>query len=237
MSAKRQLLLLFDIDGTLLRGATEAQREALHGVLTDLFGVTGTAELEVPMAGRTDLEIARDVLRNAGVAEDRIDGQLAELELAWIERHTQLCGNDLTAHVIEGIAEALAQLSQTDNYRFSLVTGNLEPVARLKLRYAGIDSYFPIGQGAFGSDSEVRAELPPLARARAGTEAEPWPRADTVLIGDTPLDVACAHADEIYCIAVPTGPFVADELASADFVAERSEQLVKRLEELATSQR
>ena len=79
--------------------------------------------------------------------------------------------------------------------RLSLLTGNLEPVARLKLRRAGLLEHFPAGQGAYGSDGEDRAALPAIARARAGSPERPFPRAETVVIGDTPADIACARAD------------------------------------------
>jgi phosphoglycolate phosphatase-like HAD superfamily hydrolase len=98
------------------------------------------------------------------------------------------------------------------------VTGNLEPVARLKLERAGIGHHFEAGQGGFGSDSEERAALPPIARRRAGGD-RPYPRERTIVIGDTPRDVACARADGVRCLAVATGPFGEDDLREADGVA------------------
>ena len=93
-------------------------------------------------------------------------------------------------------------------HRLALVTGNLEPIARLKLRAAGIVRHFAPGQGGFGSDSEDRSDLPPLARERAaaGNGGAPWPREQTVVIGDTPRDIACARADGVHVVAVATGP-------------------------------
>ena len=91
-----------------------------------------------------------------------------------------------------------------------------EPVARRKLACAGIGHYFAAGQGGFGSDSEDRGELPAVARARAGG----WPRERTVVIGDTPRDIACARADGVRVIAVATGPYSAEALADADAVVD-----------------
>jgi phosphoglycolate phosphatase-like HAD superfamily hydrolase len=102
--------------------------------------------------------------------------------------------------------------------KLSLVTGNLEAVARLKLARAGLGDYFPTGQGAFGSDAEDRTELPAIARRRAGANGTPYPRAGTVVVGDTPNDIACAHADGVRCVAVATGPYAAAELDKADAV-------------------
>ena len=114
--------------------------------------------------------------------------------------------------------------------RLALVTGNLEPVARRKLASAGIGHWFAPGQGGFGSDAEERGELPAVARARAGG----WPRERTVVIGDTPRDIACARADGLRVIAVTTGPFDAEELAEADYVASGAADLRPLLADLAT---
>jgi phosphoglycolate phosphatase-like HAD superfamily hydrolase len=116
--------------------------------------------------------------------------------------------------------DLLRWLAGQDNVRLSLLTGNLEPIARLKLARAGIGEYFARGQGAFGSDSEDRAELPAVARRRAGRRGgEPYPRTRTAVIGDTPLDIACARADGVRAVAVATGPFTIEDLRAADDVA------------------
>jgi phosphoglycolate phosphatase-like HAD superfamily hydrolase len=103
----------------------------------------------------------------------------------------------------------------------SLVTGNLEPIAHLKLKRAGIGHHFPSGQGGFGSDHEDRSELPAIARQRAGDH----PREDTVVIGDTPRDIACARADGVKVIAIATGPYAPAELQDADVVITRADEL------------
>ena len=128
--------------------------------------------------------------------------------------------------------ELLAALAErTDEFRLSLVTGNLEPIARRKLARAGIGGYFEPGQGGFGSDHLDREELPPIARARAGD----WPRERTVVIGDTPRDIACARADGVRVAAVATGPFAIEELADADAVVDDARALLPVLEDFAAS--
>ena len=101
----------------------------------------------------------------------------------------------------------------------ALVTGNFEPIARLKLERAGLGRHFAEGQGAFGSDHEDRAALPSIARRRAAVNGRPHPRERTVVIGDTPADIACARADGVCCLAVASGPYPAAELRGADEVA------------------
>jgi phosphoglycolate phosphatase-like HAD superfamily hydrolase len=111
----------------------------------------------------------------------------------------------------------------------SLVTGNLAPIARIKLERAGIGHHFARGQGGFGSDHEDRTELPAIARLRAGRRGVPYPREETVVIGDTPLDIACAHADGVRCVAVTTGPFDAAALGAADAVVSSAREISARL--------
>jgi phosphoglycolate phosphatase len=142
--------------------------------------------------------------------------------------YDELCPADLSARVAPGVAELLPRLAaRSDAFRFSLVTGNFERIARLKLARAGIGGWFPEGQGGFGSDAEDRELLPPIARARAGD----WPRERTVVIGDTPRDIACARADGLRVIAVATGPFAVEALADADAVADGAEAVVPILED------
>ena len=112
----------------------------------------------------------------------------------------------------------------------TLLTGNFETIARLKLRSAGLEHLFAPHQGGFGSDSEDRLDLPLIARRRAGEAGHPWPREQTVVIGDTPRDIACAQADDVRCVAVASGPHSADELAGADVVCEGAAQAAEVLE-------
>jgi phosphoglycolate phosphatase len=123
------------------------------------------------------------------------------------------------------VPEVLDELAARPGIRHSLVTGNLEPIARMKLRAAGIGHHFARGQGGFGSDAEDRAELPGIARARAGNH----PAADTIVIGDTPRDIACARADDVGVIAVATGPYRADQLTAADAVCRDVRDVLEHL--------
>jgi phosphoglycolate phosphatase-like HAD superfamily hydrolase len=134
--------------------------------------------------------------------------------------------------VLTGIPDLLAWLAGQPDVLLGLLTGNYEPVARLKLRSAGLARWFPSDQGAFGSDSEDRTMLPAVARRRAGSVGNPHPRERTVVIGDTPRDIACARADEVRILAVATGPYSADALGDADAVAADAGELRGELEGL-----
>ena len=142
--------------------------------------------------------------------------------------YARLCPADLSHTVLPGVTELLDWLGGLDPVTLGLLTGNYEPVARLKLTRAGLGRYFPSGQGAFGSDAEDRAALPAIARRRAGRVGAPNRREQTVVIGDTPRDIACAQADGVRCLAVATGPYGADELSGADVVASDTAERARR---------
>jgi phosphoglycolate phosphatase-like HAD superfamily hydrolase len=241
MTAETDLLLLFDIDGTLLNGATAAHAAALHCALREVHGlheVDRERTRQLDPAGRTDPEIARAILLAHDVSAERIDARADDVRIATGEHYARTCPADLSEFVLAGVPELLASLAARDGVRLALVTGNYETVARVKLRSAGVGHWFESGQGGFGSDSEDRTDLPRIARIRAanpGREFPPAPRgADapswssqceahsqerTVVIGDTPRDVACALADGVRCIGVETGRFSAAQLVGATAVA------------------
>jgi phosphoglycolate phosphatase-like HAD superfamily hydrolase len=218
------MLLLFDIDGTLLLRASREHAEALREALVRVYGAH--VAQRVPAAGRTDTAIARDLAALAGVGRHDFDARLPDFIAACGELYAQCCPTSLAEHLAPGMRELLEALRERGDIRFSLVTGNYEEVARLKLERAGIGGFFPAGQGGFGSDSESRDLLPALARARAGDH----PRERTILIGDTPLDVACARVDGVRVLAVATGMYEAADLGGADDVAADGWELAGVLE-------
>jgi phosphoglycolate phosphatase-like HAD superfamily hydrolase len=198
-----------------------------------VYGVH-TADTKVEAAGRTDLEIARATLIGLDVSARRIDDRLQELEETAAEAYARHVPDDLSAAIAPGMLELLEHLDGRDDVLLSLVTGNLEPIARLKLHAAGLGRFFPAGQGGFGSDSEDRTDLPAIARRRAGRAGAPHPRERTLVIGDTPRDIACARADDVGVLAVATGPYRAEELAGADAVAADAHGLRALLDERLT---
>jgi phosphoglycolate phosphatase-like HAD superfamily hydrolase len=226
----RPLLLLWDIDGTLLQRASREHADALRRALAQVHGELQLDGHEIEAAGRTDGAIARDLLVAAGLAPPAIDARADDVIATCCALYDELCPADLRPRLAPGVPEALARLGERpEAYRFSLVTGNYERVARLKLARAGIGDWFAEGQGGFGSDAEERERLPPIARGRAGG----WPRERTVVIGDTPRDIACARADGLRVIAVATGPYAVEALADADAVADSAEAVVAVLEDWA----
>ena len=160
------MLLLFDIDGTLLLHAHADHRDSLHAALREVHGIAEAAATGVQAAGRTDGEIARAIALRSGVSAELIDERAAAVRDATCREFARRCPADLRSTVAPGVPEALTELGRRDGVLLSLVTGNFEPVARLKLERAGLGAHFPLGQGGFGSDAEDRAALPGIARRR-----------------------------------------------------------------------
>ena len=216
------MLLLFDIDGTLLLKASTEHKEALLEAIRTVHRIEIPAG-RVETAGRTDPAIARSILTLAGVDAKRVDDGMAELRAVSSEAYARRCPVDLRATVSTGMPEVLDALADAGHV-LSLVTGNYEAIARLKLRRAGVGDWFAAGQGGIGSDHEDRAALPAVARRRAGRRCSPvegpYDRSRAVVIGDTPHDIACAQADGVRCVAITTGPFRREQLVGADVVVD-----------------
>ena len=212
------MLLLFDIDGTLIRASPKAHQRAMLAAVQEVYDVTfGPDEDPIGQVvpnGKTDRQIVREMLEPRGVAADAVDAGFPEFERIACEHHSASRDEVLVGDDRERTAAVLRALAD-DGHLLALLTGNLEPIARHKMDLAGLGGFFPPGQGGFGSDAEVRAELVTIARERAGTNGRPHPREDTVVVGDTPLDVAAAHADGVRAIAIGGFRYTRDDLIAA----------------------
>jgi phosphoglycolate phosphatase-like HAD superfamily hydrolase len=219
------VLLLFDIDGTLLIKAADDHRDAIHAAIKRVYHVPDPTQARVNTPGRTDPWIARAILLQLGVSADRIDDGMSEFKHVAVEEYRRRCRDDLSAHVAPGMTDVLNDLRDRPGVVLSLVTGNLERIARVKLERAGIGEFFGGAHGGFGSDHEDRTELPGIARVRAGDNGRPYPREETIVIGDTPLDIACARADGVRCVAIASGPYRPEDLSAADAVVSSAREL------------
>jgi phosphoglycolate phosphatase-like HAD superfamily hydrolase len=212
------VLILFDIDGTLVRGRPVEHQDALVRALVEVYGIAlrdgENPVRDVEPWGKTDRQILRDVLRPRGFEDEQVDALLEPFERRACELHSAAEEPLLSGEPRDRTAAALAAL-RDEGHQMALLTGNLEPIARQKMELCALAEFFPPGQGAFGSDAERRAELVPIARARAGQDGRPYPRAETLLVGDTPFDIAAAHADEVRCVAVTGRRFGRAELEKA----------------------
>lgn len=204
------MLLLFDIDGTLTRGGPAVT--AFRVALEHTYGTAGPVG-DYDFAGKTDPRILRDLLGAAGLAPDEIDRGLPRFWGHYLAELEARIGADPVT-VLPGVHTLIAELAARNDVFLGLVTGNVADGARLKLGSAGLWHHFPVG--GFGSDHEVRNELPQVALDRASRH---WGRAfngrESVIIGDTPRDMECARAVGAATVAVTTGRFSSAELRAA----------------------
>lgn len=208
-------LILWDIDGTLLRAgylAGDAFATAVERALGRHPGEHG-----VTFSGGTDPQIALDILAVLDVAQDEahrllptVIGHL-EAELAAAEHLIREHGR-----VMPGIAELLPHLDAAPGLHQSVLTGNTAANAAVKLRALDLDRWLDLEVGAFGSDHADRNELVPIAVERVrrlrGVAVEPD---DVWVVGDTVRDHACARAGGAHSVLVATGHVPIEELRAA----------------------
>ncbi len=210
----RRLLVLWDVDYTLV-DSDGVGRELYRAVFGEMFG----REMPQPgsMAGRTDRAIVIEVLTLAGLDDPRQHVDAFHAGMA--ARAPGLAGLVVErSRALPGAADAMAALAALDGRGVvqSLLTGNIRPLAEVKLGPLGLTEHLDLDAGAYGSAHEVRAELVHLARRNASRAY----RADfsgdaTVIVGDTPLDVEAALATGARAVGVATGGFTVGELAAA----------------------
>jgi phosphoglycolate phosphatase len=204
-----QGLILFDIDGTLLRPGDRMHQQALVSALEEVFGVPATLD-GVPLAGMLDSQIVRLALERHGIPERGIHHGLSQVMQLMAERYREAVARDeRRSWLLPGVIELATRLQ--DCYALAVMTGNARGVARAKLESAGIANLFPIG--SYGDSAEHRHQLVPVA---AEVTAERFERRfvgnQTLIVGDTPRDIEAARAAGTQVLAVATGRFSVEVL-------------------------
>lgn len=214
-------LLMWDVDGTLVR-AGDLGAAVFDVALEAVLGLRPAVHIR--MSGKTDPQIVREYLRELELEEN---DETVRRILEGIEERlaAAAAAGELAAggHACPGVSDVLAELSKDDRVLSTLVTGNIVANARLKVAAWGLDPWFDMDVGAYGSDNADRNELVPLALGRLydsyGVRLAP---SDAWVIGDTPRDLECARSAGARCLLVGTGRYTATELAAlgADAVLE-----------------
>lgn len=199
-------VLLFDIDGTLLH-TDGAGSQALSDVLFARYGIRDDLD-GIAFAGRTDPLILGDILARHEVVLE--PDAVAEFWSATYERAAQLLVPG-RGRILPGVEALLERVAAEPDWTIALLTGNNGPMAQIKLRHYGIDRWF--AYGCFGDEAPDRNQLARLAVKRAAERVGADP-ADCVVIGDTPLDIACARAADAWAVAVATGSFTLADLTA-----------------------
>jgi phosphoglycolate phosphatase-like HAD superfamily hydrolase len=215
------LLVLWDVDYTLI-DAGGTGRELYQIAFREMFA---GAEMPQPgsMAGRTDRAIAVEVLTLAGVPDPR---RQVDAFHALMAAHAPGLADVARQRVraLPGAEHAVAALGALADGRTgagapvvqSLLTGNIRPLAEVKLGALGLTGMLDLDAGAYGEAHEVRAELVPVARRNAALAyGGDFDGEATVLVGDTPFDVGAALATGARAVGVATGGFSAAELAAS----------------------
>lgn len=203
-------LLLFDIDCTLV-DTGGAGMQALKETAHELFGAEGP---ELDLAGNTDSSIVQGILDHFG--SDLDHDVFYQLYLSKLPVNL----DTFAGRVLPGVDALLDRLTKKGS-TFGLLTGNMKEGAWAKLFYYGLNDYFAFG--AFGDDHHDRNKLGPLALARAcELNNQTYLPEQTVVIGDTPKDIACGRAMGAITLAVATGGFCVEELIAygADYAVE-----------------
>jgi len=206
LASKR--LYLFDIDGTLITSGG-AGESSFRDAVIEVCG--GDAALEgVNFAGNTDTGIAREVLLAAGKEPSQ------ENIMALLDAYLGKLADRIHLHqgkLLPGIIPLLDRLKERSDCRLALLTGNLAKGAEVKLSHYGVWNYFAFG--AYADDHHVRNELGPVAMARALEDhGEEFTPDQIYVIGDTPRDIECGKAFGAVTVAVSTGRYSREELAS-----------------------
>ncbi|MBC7927425.1 MAG: HAD family hydrolase [Bryobacteraceae bacterium] len=193
-------LVLFDIDGTLIRSAGPHHKRALVDAIAAVTGLATTLD-GVDTSGRLDRDLIRLMLSNAGAPPEAIDQAMPHVVRLAQELYSKGLP-DLRRKVCPGVRHALRKLHGS-RVPMGLVTGNLTRIGWQKMERSGLLSYFRFG--AFAEQARTRAGLVAIAMRQARTAG--WLRRDTVvsLVGDHPNDIEAAKRNGIRAVAVATG--------------------------------
>jgi phosphoglycolate phosphatase-like HAD superfamily hydrolase len=203
-------LILFDIDGTLTRGGPA--KVAFHTAMLETFGTAGAIESH-DFSGKTDPQIARELLTGAGLDAAAVDAGLTGLWDRYIRELEARIG-DNPMKLLPGVASLIEALEAEPDVALGLVTGNIVRGAQVKLGSVGLAERFEVG--GYGSDHEIREHLPAIALERA---FEAWgvrfPSESAVIVGDTHRDVECGKHHGTRTVAVATGRVPRERLETA----------------------
>jgi len=231
-------LALFDIDCTLIDGHGAGGRAIMRaikdvygvegelgdysfhgrtdpGIVRDLAGLWGAGDPDALVGryeGETQPQVVHDLAVRLGTPDDLMDALVDQCVARYVELIAEEVGK-VRIEVLTGVKELVTALAADQRVLVGLLTGNVEEGARIKLSPTGLCSLFQVA--AYGSDSALRAELPPVAVARAQKlTGRHFAGKEITVIGDTPADIECGAGLGVKTIAVATGRHSLDELAA-----------------------
>ena len=200
-------ILLWDIDGTLLRSTVQGgYKKYFSETMRRVYGSAGNLENMIP-SGMTDTQIMYEALRDEGFEPEHIFARKDELLPAFqAEMKKVLAADGEPYETLKGVREILAETDKNPLFINALLTGNLSVAAEIKLTTVGLWHYFETAPNAFGEISHDRSDLAieagKLFNERYDFEFSPR---QFIVIGDTPNDIVCARAFGAKAVAVKTG--------------------------------
>jgi len=207
-------ILLFDIDGTIIRSKRAGYSRIVYtNIVNKVFGSSLDTNLLPDFSGMTDKEIFNQVCFLLNI---KPENHSVEMNKIWDLMHEDMQNNLNNSHeLILGIDKILEKLQHNKNLHCSLLTGNIQKTAFTKLNSFGVGKYF--SSGAFGDDSHNRNELPRFAFDRIKSEYNlDFQKEKSIIIGDSPKDIECAKTNGLKVIAMGTGSFSSIELKKFD---------------------
>ena len=207
--------MLWDIDRTLVY-VGEVDRTAYREAFVEVVG-RPAERLPAKGTGVTMPLAIRGLLTDNGVAEHEMDGLLPRmLELVPLRFAAHVDDMRHLGSVLPGAMQALKAVAADPGLVATVVTGNLEPSALIKLRVFGMDGYVDAAVGAYSSDDSRRPALVALAQERAGSRYDSvFDRANTVIVGDSLEDVRTGREGGAHVVAVASGTSSTERLAEA----------------------
>lgn len=207
VSPKDLKILLWDIDGTLMRSTVQGgYKKYFSATMLKVFGSAGTLDDIIP-SGMTDTQIMFEALKSEGFKSEQIFELTDELlKVFKAEMSKVLADNGEPYEVLSGAKVILSETAKMPNFINALLTGNLSVAAEIKLRSVDLWQFFETAPNAFGEISHERNDLAieagNLFRRKYDFDFSP---AQFIVIGDTPNDILCARHFGAKCVAVLTG--------------------------------
>ena len=202
-------LASFDIDNTLVQSSA-GHVQTLIMAIKEIYGLETSINV-INHHGMTDQEIIIRILEQYDFDDKSVRSRLKNCMDYMQLQYAQIVQSENIV-ILEGVFNLLTKLDQK-GFLLGLVTGNLEKIARAKLKKIGINHFFTFG--GFGSDHISRTELVKIAIRRAGNQFDPADNNQIFHFGDAPQDMRAAREAGVTPIGVATGIFSADELESA----------------------
>ena len=202
-------LVLFDIDGTLVK-SSNGHRAAFSAAFKEVYGIETGIDV-IQYSGMTDQQIIIETLKTKGLNEEEIKSKIDLCMEKMVDAFSKMIDDDAII-ILPGVKELLEKL-KNNNILTGLVTGNLEPIARGKMKKLGLDHYFKVG--GFGNEHINRTELVKIAIKKVQDNFDFVVSDNVYLFGDAPQDMKAGSEAGIIPIGITTGIYSKEQLENA----------------------